>query len=62
MADETNELITTSQVAERFRTSESTVRYWRSIKYGPEGRRVGKRVLYSLAEVEAFWASLAEKA
>lgn len=30
MADETNELITTSQVAERFRTSESTVRYWRS--------------------------------
>ena len=52
-------LMTTEEVAERYRTSASTVRYWRSIGYGPRGRRVGRRVLYEESEVTAFWESLA---
>jgi DNA-binding transcriptional MerR regulator len=38
-------LLTTEQVAQRFRTSPSTVRYWRHIGIGPDGFRVGRRVL-----------------
>ncbi|MGQ0842535.1 MAG: helix-turn-helix transcriptional regulator [Sporichthyaceae bacterium] len=46
--------LTTREVAERFRTAESTVRYWRSIDYGPAGVRVGRRVLYRASDVEAW--------
>jgi hypothetical protein len=38
-------LLTTEEVAERFRTSPATVRYWRHIGMGPAGVRVGRRVL-----------------
>jgi hypothetical protein len=38
-------LLTTEEVAQRFRTSPSTVRYWRHIGIGPDGFRVGRRVL-----------------
>lgn len=51
-------LMTTQEVAERYRTAPSTVRYWRSMGYGPEGRKVGRRVLYDPEDVEAFWQSL----
>jgi DNA-binding transcriptional MerR regulator len=53
-----DKLLTTEEVAERYRTSASTVRYWRAIGYGPKGRRVGRRVLYDEQDVLAFWASL----
>ncbi len=53
-----NRLLTTEEVAERYRTSASTVRYWRTIGYGPRGRRVGRRVLYDEQDVLAFWVSL----
>ncbi|MEW2449499.1 helix-turn-helix domain-containing protein [Streptomyces parvulus] len=43
--------LTTAEVAERYRTAESTVRYWRQIKKGPRGIKVGKRVLYPEAEL-----------
>ncbi|MFJ7207475.1 helix-turn-helix transcriptional regulator [Streptomyces sp. NPDC098789] len=36
----------TSEVAERYRTAESTVRYWRHIGYIPGGVKRGRRVLY----------------
>ncbi len=52
------QLLTTEEVAELYRTSPATVRYWRHINYGPKGRKVGRRVLYELGEVQAFWASL----
>lgn len=52
--------LTTSEVAERYRTAESTVRYWRMIDYGPKGVRVGRKVLYTLAEVEKFDQQLAQ--
>lgn len=53
-----DKLLTTEEVAQRYRTSASTVRYWRAIGYGPKGRRVGRRVLYDEQDVQAFWASL----
>ncbi|WP_199570990.1 helix-turn-helix domain-containing protein [Streptomyces murinus] len=43
--------LTTTEVAERYRTAESAVRYWRHIKKGPLGIKVGKRVLYPEAEL-----------
>ncbi|WP_208637476.1 helix-turn-helix transcriptional regulator [Amycolatopsis echigonensis] len=49
----------TEELAARFRTADSTIRYWRMIGYGPRGVKVGRRVLYSLAEVEKFEAELA---
>lgn len=36
----------TSEVAERYRTAESTVRYWRHIGYIPGGVKRGRIVLY----------------
>jgi len=50
--------LTTRDLAELFRTSPDTVRYWRHIGYGPKGRKVGRRVLYERSEVEDFWEAL----
>lgn len=48
-------LLTTEDVAERFRTSPSTVRYWRHLGIGPVGIRVGRRVLCDEAESDRWW-------
>lgn len=48
--------LTTAEVAERYRTAESTVRYWRHLQKGPRGIKVGKRVLYPEAELAALRA------
>lgn len=53
--------LTTAEVAERYRTAESTVRYWRHIGYGPKGMKVGRRVLYSETELTRFEQRLAEQ-
>lgn len=50
---------TTAEVADRYRTAESTVRFWRHIGYGPRGVKVGRRVLYPQAELQKFDAELA---
>ncbi|MFE1248258.1 helix-turn-helix domain-containing protein [Streptomyces sp. NPDC058735] len=50
--------LTTAEVAERYRTAESTVRYWRHIKKGPLGIKVGKRVLYPEAELLRYERTL----
>lgn len=51
--------LTTADLAERYHTSAGTVRYWRTLTppYGPPGIRVGKRVLFALADVEAWEAA-----
>jgi hypothetical protein len=46
--------LTTEEVADRFRTSPETVRYWRHTRKGPLSFKVGKRVLYALEDVEAW--------
>lgn len=53
--------LTTAEVAERYRTAASTVRYWRHIGYGPKGVKVGRRVLYSEAELTRFEQRLARQ-
>ncbi|MFE3325152.1 helix-turn-helix domain-containing protein [Streptomyces sp. NPDC059176] len=50
--------LTTAEVAERYRTAESTVRYWRHIKKGPLGIKVGKRVLYPEVELLRYERTL----
>lgn len=51
--------LTTDEVAERFRTSPASVRYWNHIGYGPASIKVGRRRLYPVAEVERFEAQQA---
>lgn len=46
--------LTTEEVADRFRTSPSTVRSWRHEGRGPLGVKFGRHVLYPLPEVEAW--------
>ena len=53
MTQESSKLMTTEEVASRYRTAPSTIRYWRMIGYGPKGRRVGRRVLYDERDVQA---------
>lgn len=49
---------TTDDIAERYHSKPSTVRYWRQIGYGPRGTKVGRRYLYSETEVRRFDAYL----
>lgn len=53
--------LTTADVAARYRTAPSTVRYWRHIGYGPKGIKVGRRVLYPQHEIDRFERELAEQ-
>jgi len=46
----------TPEVADRLRVPEGTLRYWRHIGFGPESRRVGRRVFYLETEVERWLA------
>jgi excisionase family DNA binding protein len=48
--------LTTSEVASILRAPEATVRYWRHLGTGPQSFKVGRRVLYDRADVEAFIA------
>lgn len=51
--------LTTAEVADRYRTAASTVRYWRHMGYGPRGMKVGRRVLYSETALARFEEELA---
>jgi hypothetical protein len=48
----------TNDVAEHYRTTAGTVRYWRYIGYGPKGVKLGARVLYPRESIDAFDAEL----
>ena len=48
------DFMTTAEVAKFTRAPESTVRYWRHLRTGPQSFRVGRRVLYRRAEVERW--------
>ena len=52
------EYLNTAEVAELARTTDSTVRYWRHIGYGPRGFVVGRRVLYRAADVLTWLSGL----
>ncbi|MBL3670193.1 helix-turn-helix domain-containing protein [Streptomyces sp. M2CJ-2] len=61
LTNEATTYLTTEDVAARYRTAPSTIRYWRHIGSGPRGIKVGRRVLYSLAELERFERELADQ-
>jgi hypothetical protein len=48
-------LLTTEEVAARFRTSPATVRYWRHVGIGPAASASAPRVLYDELEVDRCW-------
>lgn len=53
---------TVEQMAVRYCTAPSTVRYWVMVEYGGlKGVKVGRRRLFSAAEVARFDAWLAEQ-
>lgn len=45
--------MTTEEVAALLRTTPETVRYWRHIGKGPKSFKVGRRVLYARADLDA---------
>ncbi len=51
--------LTIREVAQWYRTTEGTVRYWRHCGTGPMGVKLGTRVLYPVAEVVRFDRQLA---
>ena len=53
--------LTTTEVADLCRTSESTVRFWRHLGKGPASFKVGRRVLYDVRVVEAWLQQLQVK-
>jgi hypothetical protein len=53
---------TTAEVAERYRTASSTIRYWRHIGYGPKGAKVGRRFLYPETAIREFDEALLSQA
>lgn len=61
LTSEAPRYLTTKDVASRYRTAPSTIRYWRHIGYGPKGIKVGRRVLYSLVEIDRFEKALADQ-
>jgi DNA-binding transcriptional MerR regulator len=50
-------LLTTAEVAEHFRTTPSTVRYWHFAGTGPVSVKIGKRRLYRRSDVDAYEAA-----
>lgn len=50
----TTKLMTTAEVADLVRAPIETVRYWRHIGSGPKAFKIGRRVLYDAADVEAW--------
>ncbi len=59
---ETDELLTTEDVAKIVRVPVSTVRYWQHRGSGPSSFRMGKRRLYARSDVEAWIARAREAA
>ncbi|RKT78678.1 helix-turn-helix protein [Terracoccus luteus] len=47
-------LLTTDEVAALCRTVPATVRYWRHVGTGPQGFKVGRRVLYASDDVSTW--------
>jgi excisionase family DNA binding protein len=50
------EYLTTSELAQKLRTSPETVRYWEHVGKAPKSFKVGRRRLYAIEDVEAFIA------
>ncbi len=49
-----SKLLTIKEVAERYPFPEPTLRYWRLRNEGPPSARIGRKVVYREADVEAW--------
>jgi DNA-binding transcriptional MerR regulator len=49
-----SQILGIEQLAEELNTSINTVRYWRTTGYGPKSARIGRRVVYRRANVDAW--------
>ncbi len=49
-------LLTTRELAARWRLAPRTLQRWREASYGPAWLRLGGRVFYRIVDVEAFEA------
>lgn len=47
-------LLTLEEAADRLRTPASTLRFWRNRRTGPVSIKVGRRVMYREADIEAW--------
>lgn len=57
-----SDLLTIEEAAERLRVPVNTLRYWRAQGTGPTLFRMGKRLVTTPADVEAFIAAQRKKA
>lgn len=48
------DLLTITEVSAMTRTPEGTLRYWRHVRTGPHSFKIGRRVMYRRADVEAW--------
>ncbi|TFV92986.1 DNA-binding protein [Blastococcus sp. CT_GayMR20] len=51
-----SELLTLEETAALLRTPAATLRYWRHLGTGPDGFRLGRRVLYRREDVDRWVA------
>lgn len=54
--------LTLEEVAERMRTPEGTLRFWRHKGIGPKSAKLGRRVVYRETDVDAWIAAQFDKA
>lgn len=52
--EEPLKLLSLRQTADSLGIPESTLRYWRYLGKGPQGARIGRRVMFRETDVEAF--------
>lgn len=52
---------TIEEVADHYRATPDTIRYWRQKRYGPKGQRIGNHVLYPASEIRRFDRELRQK-
>lgn len=50
-------VLTTADLEAEFGIPVETWRYWRWRQTGPKATRIGRRVYYDRADVEAWWAA-----
>jgi hypothetical protein len=46
--------LTQSELAKRFRVSPRTLERWRWLKSGPQYHKLGGKIVYAVADVEAY--------
>lgn len=54
MADKKNDLLSTAELADRWKMSPITLQNWRQKRKGPPWVKLGRQKLYRIADVEAY--------